>query len=280
MIWTLILAGGSGSRLAEVNRRRFGLDSPIQFVDYDGRGSLLDRTLARANRWSEPWQQVVVTSRAHQDAANHALRRHPRVHRVEQPTDRGTTPGVLLPLLRVLDRDPAATVVLTPADHHVADEWAFARGIGQAVDRVERRPDRLVLLAVPPGEDAEGVWLLPDGGNGVAQVFTQPDATAASQLRQFGGLVSTCVLVARADSLAEALAAHAPGWWRALLDGHRDPAWLQAAYEVLPASDFAIDVLPRLGARLGLVALPAGVGWTAVADPRRLEQLLGGDLAS
>ena len=32
---------------------------------------------------------------------------------------RGTAPGILLPLLRIAERDPGATLVVLPSDHHV-----------------------------------------------------------------------------------------------------------------------------------------------------------------
>lgn len=60
-----MLAGGSGTRLAEVNRRRFGHARPKQYCDYDGNGTLLDRALQRARAWSRPSETVVVIAEAH-----------------------------------------------------------------------------------------------------------------------------------------------------------------------------------------------------------------------
>jgi hypothetical protein len=49
-----------------------------------------------------------------------------------QPCNRGTAPGVLLPLVAILDRDPEAVVLLLPSDHFVADEPALARSLRAA----------------------------------------------------------------------------------------------------------------------------------------------------
>lgn len=276
MTWTIVLAGGSGTRLAEVNLRRFGQARPKQYCDYDGNGTLLDRALLRARAWSRPSETIVVIAEAHGAHADAVLGGHPEVVRVEQPVDRGTAPGILLPLLRVIEADPRASVVLVPSDHHVADEAVFAQAVHAAVEKVEHRGSNIVLIGADAEPEGDGYgWILPNANGGVHSFHEKPHPQVVSELQEQGALINTFVIAARAGALADALADLAPRWWHALSDGHRDAGWVGAVYDSLPPIDFSRDVLQRAPERLCLVSLPAAAGWSDVGTPERLFSAMG-----
>src|SRR6185436_5545322 len=154
-------AGGDGNRLASASIRRYGYARPKQYCDFDGRGTLLDRTLSRAAHISEEGRIVVVTTRAHRDEADEVLARWPAVARVEQPRNADTTAGIILPLLHVLSQDPGATVVLFPSDHQVRDEVAFVRAATRAAMVASVRDCVVLLGAEPDGPEEDYGWIVP-----------------------------------------------------------------------------------------------------------------------
>ena len=108
-IWTVILAGGEGTRLRRLTRALHGEELPKQFAFIHGGRSLLQSTIARSERWCAEERSVVVVSREREALARSQLAGKPRIDIVAQPVNRGTGPGVLLPLARVAARDPAAS---------------------------------------------------------------------------------------------------------------------------------------------------------------------------
>lgn len=279
MTWTIVLAGGSGTRLAEVSRRRYGYARPKQFCDYDGGGTLLDRALDRARRHSVDARIVVVTTRAHRFEAEQALAAHPEVVWLEQPRGLDTTPGILAPLLHVRAADPDAEVVLLPADHHVLDERVFAGAVRRGLDVARAAPGTLAVLGAEPAGSVEDYgWLVPSSAEPGARVLSfreKPAAAELDALRRAGAVVNTLVLVGSARAFASSIAAHCPGWWRALRAAGADADRIEAAYDVLPASNFSRDVLENVTDRLRIVVVPATAGWSDVGTPARLEDAFG-----
>jgi mannose-1-phosphate guanylyltransferase len=274
MTWTIVLAGGTGARLSQQASDRYGYARPKQYCDFDGSGTLLERTLRRASGFSPPERTIVITTRQHRHEAIEALQAHPRLVHIEQPCARDTTPGILLPLLHVLARGPADPVLLLPADHHVRDEPRFAAAVGRSIQLVTREPKTIgVVGAQPVGPADDYGWLVGrDDGcafPGVSQFREKPDATELEGLRSSGALVNTFVLAARAYTLASVFASHAPGWWRALTQVGRDPDRLEAVYDVLPSSNFSREVLEAIPHLLRIVPLEAEAGWSDVGTPPR-----------
>src|SRR5437870_2584846 len=94
----IVLAGGEGSRLAPLTRRIYGVPVPKQFASLTGERTLLQQTLARISPLFPPARTLVVAPRSHAGTALTQLGLHPGVDLLLQPANRGTGPGILLPL--------------------------------------------------------------------------------------------------------------------------------------------------------------------------------------
>lgn len=285
MTWTIVLAGGSGARLADESRRRYGYARPKQYCAFDGHGTLLDRAIGRARRFSAPEQIVVITTRAHRSEAREVLDGHPGVVHLEQPRGRDTTPGLLLPLLYVLSRGPDDPLLMLPADHHVESEALFAEAVGRAIDAVTEDPGRVAMLAAEPGSAPEDYgWVVPrvpgDPRSGVMGFREKPGAAEIEHLRAQGALVNTFVLVAKARMFAALMATRTPGWWRVLTGANGDAMRIEAAYDVLPSSNFSREVLEKIPHLLHLVTVPSDAGWSDVGTPARLARAFTPEHAS
>jgi len=282
----LVLAGGFGRRLEGLTQRIFGRTLPKQFCNFGNRSSLLQQTLERFRTVASGDHVTVVVDRTQATLAAAQLRAFPGAVTIEQPCDRGTAAGVLLPLLDLLRRAPDARVVVTASDHGVADPAAFLATVDAARHAVEGEPDRIVLIgAEPVAPNTDYGWIVREGfhdgvafADGVAHFVEKPSARVAGELFASGRAVwNTMVLVASARSLAECFALTLPTLARELprrlaLAGGVD-RMLFEEYATLPSVSFSADVLGACEG-LGVVMLPARAGWTDLGTEARLLEWL------
>lgn len=282
-LWTVVLAGGAGRRLASVTG---GI--PKQYWSAGGAPSLLEQTLERTAPLCPPNRTVTVVDRSHR-AHLEALEGASLLGTVVyQPQDRGTAAGVLLGLRTVLERDPDAIVLLTPADHGVRQPREFRRGIrmGEALVRSEKAD--IVLFGVEPdGPTGDYGWITAgdrlDGrsrGRRVAAFVEKPAVGDAALLLASGAVWNTMVLVARGQTLLGKFRHLLPGLaatfaTAAMLSADRRERFLAEHYPLLASADFSRDLLSHAD-NLTLLVWPASMGWSDLGTPERMVAWCGG----
>ncbi|MGH9886306.1 MAG: sugar phosphate nucleotidyltransferase, partial [bacterium] len=221
--WAIVLAGGEGSRLRALTTTRSGVTVPKQFCSLAGGPSLLRQTLERAAALVPRDQIVVVVSEAHRAFWRDALADVPARNVVVQPANRGTAPGILLPVLHVCREDPAAELLVLPSDHHVEDEATLRRAFVSALRDLRADPGRLILLGITPdAADAQYGWIVPGrrlrGDTRAIELFVEkPPADRASTLFARGALWSSFLFACRASTLLETYELAEPGLLRAFM---------------------------------------------------------------
>lgn len=282
-IWSIVLAGGEGTRLVGASVHGHRIDRPKQFCRFGHSESLLRTTLRRVSRVSRP-ERVVPVVAAHQRQWWHdELRDVPRDNIVVQPRNRGTTLAILHALFHILRRDLDATVVIHPCDHGVASEAPLLAAFDQALARAVRSPGDLVLIgAVPDDPESEYGWILPISGSDqipapVAAFVEKPASPVAHRLLKAGGLWNTFLFAVSGLGLLEMMVRAVPRLVETYLDRMSATGWLGESladfYASAPASDFSHDVLERFGRQLFVVPLGSGI-WTDLGTPARLEAWL------
>lgn len=278
--WVLVLAGGSGTRLARMTSTTAGTCVPKQYCSVDGERSLLQRTVARALRLVSRERIAVVVARQHELFWRREFDDLERPLVVVQPDNRGTAAGVLLPLLSILERTPGAQVTLMPSDHFVADEAALARELGRAQARVAQAPDRLQLIGIEPDQPVGDYgWILPGPGTGatrtVAAFVEKPGLQGAIELMARGAVWNALLLVASGRTLLDLYRRRLPGLLAAFADptALRSAATLEQLYASLPAADFSRDLLQGSEDCLEL-RIASRCGWTDLGTPERLRACL------
>ncbi|HEX4498240.1 MAG TPA: sugar phosphate nucleotidyltransferase [Thermoanaerobaculia bacterium] len=281
-LWAIVLAAGRGTRLQGITTVG-GEAVPKQFCALRGDVSMLRRALQRAAMLvPEPRIQVVVAAeqrkwweRELEDLAPASV--------VEQPRDRGTANGVLLPLTAIHRQDPEGMVVLLPADHHVGREWILQAALGQAVAAVHAHPEKVVLLGMTPEEtDPEFGWIVPRRNDlptepaAVERFREKPDAEEASALIAQGALVNSFVLAARVGTLLSLFERHLPELPALFRRWRGDAAGLRRLYEHLPTFDFSREILEPSVDRLAVVSVPP-CGWSDLGTPARVARCLETD---
>jgi mannose-1-phosphate guanylyltransferase len=283
-IWSIVLAGGDGTRLGPLTTTSDGSMVPKQFCSLFGTGTLLELSLLRAERLAPLERILVAVSERHRAWWLDDLGRLPPPNIISQPENRGTLIGLLLPLLEVVNRDPAATVVVFPSDHFVADDVVLETAARQALAAIDGHPEAVILLGMrPESRDPSYGWVVPLGGPTgavmpVSSFIEKPDSEEAGRLFDDGALRNSFILVARAARLVELCEEHVPGMLWALRlcrwDGGGPPSCtLEEVYASLPAVDFSSTVMQRAAHRLLVLEVPP-CGWCDLGTPDRVAQLL------
>ncbi len=278
-VWTIVLAAGEGSRLSGVALGADGRPVPKQFWRIDQKTTMLEWTLARASRLSARDHIVPIVSAKHRHFWETELRTLPIENVIVQPENRGTAAGILLPLLHVLRRDPDATIVVLPSDHHVADEEVLTRSIRRAQLAVEAEPEAVVLLGMTPDSpDPELGWIQPARGQGmtrpVGAFVEKPSAEIARGLWAQGALWNSFMFVAKAITLAHLFERTQRDLLADFINGVEGAGWgatsLERLYARVPSRDFSREVFQRAPDALRVLPVPA-CGWSDLGTPPRVE---------
>jgi len=244
---------------------------------------MLRWTLERAGRIVSRGRVVTIVAEKHRSLWGDLLRDQPAANVVVQPSNRGTAAGILLPLLRVHQRDPQATVSVLPSDHYVRHEDVLRRSIARALDLAERSLRVVLLGMTPEGADPDYGWIVPGreepgGARRVARFVEKPGPALAAELYRQGASWSSFMLAAKASLLLSLFQRLAPRTFslmtRAVWEGGSDPKALEEAYASLDSLDFSHDLLERMAPRLRLLEVPP-CGWTDLGTPARLAQWVG-----
>jgi mannose-1-phosphate guanylyltransferase len=287
--WAIILAGGEGRRLRGLVRRLMGADLPKQYCALIGRRSMLQHTLDRVALLIPPDRILSVITRDHAMWARKHLPTAPPDLVVEQPANRDTAPGLLLPLLWIGLRDPTATVAVFPSDHFILEEAIFMDHVREAVSFLRDRPDLVLILGIAPDRpEAAYGWIEPGAelarrsGYGLLEVrrfWEKPDTSVAERLFLRGCFWNSLVLVGRLAVFLECFRQALPGLWacfetvRAALWTSREGQVLEEVYRRIPSMNLSRELLERIPYRLGLVPVK-GVHWSDWGDEERIVETL------
>jgi len=147
----VVMAGGRGERFWPLSRR----SCPKQFLDLDGNGSLLNRTLRRVMQLIPPERIYVVTSREYRDLVLKESPFVPESNILLEPVPRNTAPCLGLAGAYISLRYPEATMVVLPADHSVSEEKEFQRVLRKAI-KLAKKGREIITLGVEPSRVETG----------------------------------------------------------------------------------------------------------------------------
>ncbi|KPA09152.1 mannose-1-phosphate guanyltransferase [Candidatus Magnetomorum sp. HK-1] len=116
--FSLLLAGGSGTRLWPVSRDMF----PKQLVRFIDNQSLIQHTLNRLLPAFDPENMSIICGNTHELDIKQDAKEINLVHDhliINEPCGRNTAPAILLGALQIYEKNPEASVFIFPADHVV-----------------------------------------------------------------------------------------------------------------------------------------------------------------
>lgn len=289
-LWGIVLAGGDGERLRAFVQASFGTDIPKQFCTFCGRRTMVERTLMRAQSII-PRERLLLSATAHhRQHVLGSMAKHSPGTVLFQPLNRDTAPGILLPLVHVLHRDPEAVVVVLPSDQFVLPGRRFMASVAEAADYlIESGDDSLILLGVDPAEaETDYGWIKPgiaanehehSSIRPISRFIEKPPQELARALMENGWLWNTMVIVVHAQDLWERVYELAPelaayfAMFRRTIGTPWEHRVLEEVYCMIPSVNFSTAILSQRPDRL-LVLPVKNVYWSDWGrDERILETL-------
>jgi len=278
MLKPVLLSGGVGSRLWPVSREAY----PKQFLPLGGEESMLVDTLRRVAGLSGA-APMVVCNEAHRFIVAEQMRELGITDGeiLLEPVGRNTAPAVAVAAIRALASDPAAVLLVLPADHIILNRAAFETAVAAALPLAEN--GSLVTFGVIPSRPETGYGYIRRGESlsesayAIAEFVEKPDEpTACSYLESGDYLWNSGMFLLGAQNYLDELNALAPDMLaacRAALEGAEQDLdfvrLLPAAFETCPADsiDYAVMEKTRRGAVVALDCGWSDVGaWSALWD--------------
>src|ERR1700680_3119421 len=186
----VILSGGSGTRLWPMSRTHY----PKQFLPLVGDNSLLQQAALRVPQDAGFAAPLVIANEEHRFLIAEQLREIGASSQalLLEPVGRNTAPAVCVAALRLVERDPAALMLVTPSDHRIDDVPAFLAAVERAA--AAARAGFLVTFGVTPERAETGFGYIErgeklgdiDGAFAVARFVEKPDAATAERYVKSG----------------------------------------------------------------------------------------------
>ena len=276
-VWAIILAGGDGVRLREYLKTQRSMDCPKQFANIVGTRSMLRHTVERAKR-IVPLQRIrMVVNHLHLKYVFAEIPEPERKSLTVLPCNRETAVSILLPVVQIFEQDPSACITVFPSDHFVKEEKRFMNFVERAVDFVNRCPETIVLLGIPPkNADANYGWIEPSTsflryqGNrfySVERFVEKPPEKLADRLQSNHCLWNSMVFAARADALLHLYRKSMPKMYhqmksmKQLLVSPGGIAKLDGQFTRLPSYGFSKMILEPNAKHLRVIRAE-GVAWS------------------
>ncbi len=273
MLIPVVLSGGVGSRLWPVSRELF----PKQFLPLAGNESLLVQTLRRAAAVRDVGAPIVVCNDEHRFLVAEQLRQCAvqAAAILLEPAGRNTAPALAVAALQAQTIDPAAVLLVLPADHVIQQPQIFAEAVLRGLPAAEE--GKLVTFGIVPSAPETGYGYIQAGAaqaNGALQLrkfVEKPDLeTARGYVASGEYLWNSGMFLLRADTYLAELEAHAPAVLAAarsaLAQARTDLDFIRldaAAFAACPSDsiDYAVMEHTDKGA-----VVPLSCGWSDVGS--------------
>ncbi|MDP1853792.1 MAG: mannose-1-phosphate guanylyltransferase/mannose-6-phosphate isomerase [Candidatus Omnitrophota bacterium] len=150
--YAVILAGGSGTRFWPLSRQI----EPKHLLKFYGDESLLQQTIKRIIPLVTPALIYIITNNLHkfeltQQASIFGI---PESNIIIEPEGKNTAPAIGLAAVNIIKKDSDPTLIILPADHHIADNKKFISTLKTAV--TVAKDNHIVTLGIKPTNPATG----------------------------------------------------------------------------------------------------------------------------
>ena len=277
----IVLAGGSGLRFWPESRSR----RSKQFLNLTGGGSMIRETLDRLRPLFPPERIWVVAGRKDAQYLSHRALGISKGNILLEPEGKNTAPAISLATAVIAQSDPDAVLLVTPADHAIANPRAFLTIIRKGL-RLARETGRFVTLGIPPTHPSTGYGYIErgapfpgkvQGAFRVARFAEKPNLSTAKRFLQSGRFDwNSGVFLFRSDAFAKSLAKFLPEVSEAIgkvvtRSKSGFERRLSTAYQRMPSISIDYGILEK---EKEILVLPADMGWNDIGTWRSLHEFL------
>lgn len=174
---SIILAGGSGSRLWPLSRDMY----PKQLLSLDEDTSLLQQTFLRLKEFSNAKDIVTVTNVKHYSDIKLQLNKIDKDNVViAEPIGKNTAPAIACTLEYFRQKNDTDDIVLIlPSDHLIKDTEKFNQTVKKGIEYANKR--YIVTFGIKPSYPETGYGYIKADGNIVERFVEKPDYQTAKR---------------------------------------------------------------------------------------------------
>ncbi|WP_294951743.1 mannose-1-phosphate guanylyltransferase/mannose-6-phosphate isomerase [Sulfurovum sp.] len=269
----IILCGGNGTRLWPLSRALM----PKQFVKLFNDKSLFQLTVERNSRICER-QYIVSNAEQYFLALDQleALEKKNSQYLLE-PIGRNTAPAIALACFSL---NPEEIVLVTPSDHLIKNETAYARVLEQAKEFALN--DALVTFGISPAFPETGFGYIEADGYDVKAFHEKPDAETAESYYKAGNYYwNSGMFCFKAGIFLDELQKYAPAIYSASLyayeNANKEGIMVRIKHQdMMKIPDNSIDyALMEKSDRVKVI--PSDIGWSDVGSFDALAEELPND---
>jgi mannose-1-phosphate guanylyltransferase len=221
MLYAVIMAGGSGTRLWPLSRR----GAPKQALKLIGDRTMFQHAVDRLAPLFPPERIFVVTSPAMADVLRPQTPDVPADNFILEPSGRDSAPAAALGAVHLLHLDRDAIMAMLTADHYIGDTAGFRASLSAAA--TVAADGTIVTLGIRPTFPSSGFGYIQLGDSQTivegfpvyasAGFVEKPDPALAQRFLESGRYVwNSGMFVWRADRLIEEFAIQLPDSYGAL----------------------------------------------------------------
>lgn len=235
-IYTLIMAGGSGTRFWPRSKTR----KPKQYLNIFGESSLLQDTITRFSGFTEKKNIYIVSSATQAGVLEEQAAMLPKENLIYEPVGKNTLPCIGLAAMYAERENPDGIMVVSPSDHLITNTDLFKDTVLAAVKIADER-DGIVTIGITPTYPATGYGYVKTaedimGSENIKQfkverfVEKPNEETASKYLQQGGFYWNSGLFVFKVSVFLEAVQKYAPALYADLRKIQADfgqPGYLQ-----------------------------------------------------
>jgi len=215
-IYTLIMAGGSGTRFWPRSKTK----KPKQYLNIFGESSLLQDTIDRFSGFTEKENIYIVSSATQAEVLEEQTKMLPKKNLIYEPVGRNTLPCIGLAAMFAELENPDGVMVVSPSDHLITNTELFKETVLAAVKIADER-EGIVTIGITPTYPATGYGYVKTaeditGKEKISQfkverfVEKPNEETAANYLQQGGFYWNSGLFVFKVSVFLEAVEKYAP----------------------------------------------------------------------
>ncbi|GAW94021.1 mannose-1-phosphate guanylyltransferase [Calderihabitans maritimus] len=280
LVKVIIMAGGKGERFWPYSR----VDRPKQFLSVVGGKSLLQQTVARAEKLVTLEDIYIITGEEYVHIVKEQISQLPVQNVIVEPVGRDTAPCIGLGYTYLRD-EPGSTVMLVlPADHLVINEERFCAVMERAAEAAYRER-KLVTIGLQPTRPETGYGYIRcgapiaelDGVHEVLQFTEKPDVETAIKFLQSGEYLWNSGMFAwRLDVINEAYRRFLPEIYTGLkkiaeaIGTRKEKEVLERVFPTLPRISVDYGIMEKSE---DVLVVPGDFGWDDLGSWTALERV-------